>query len=144
MVEKQRLGNLLPLLGDGGDEVWCLPNFGFFFLMIGCWNIRGLNDPLTQSEIRRFLKEHHLTFVGILETRVKEHNSILVEKKLANGWHWVTNYTKLPNGRIWIGWDPECWTVGVIGESDQCIHCKVTNLAEKWDGCISVAYGLNC
>lgn len=115
-----------------------------FFLMIGCWNIRELNDPLTQSEIRRFLKEHHLTFVGILETRVKEHNPILVEEKLANGWLWVTNYTKSPNGRIWIGWDPECWTVGVIGESDQCIHCKVTNLAEKWDGCISVAYGLNC
>ena len=38
------------------------------------WNIRGLNDPLKQREVRSFVKFHALDFICLLETRVRAPN----------------------------------------------------------------------
>jgi hypothetical protein len=40
----------LPLEGRG-DEWYAL--LAFWIMYFGCWNIRGLNDPLKQGEIRK-------------------------------------------------------------------------------------------
>lgn len=113
-------------------------------MSFGSWNIRGLNDPLKQGEVRRFLREKQLNFVGLVETRVKEINKVRVEKAIANGWNFLSNYRDAPNGRIWIGWDPQQITVTSIREGEQFIHCSVSDTNNTWQCVISVVYGVNC
>jgi hypothetical protein len=43
-------------------------------MYFACWNIRGLNDPLKQGEVRKLISEHHVSLCGLVETRVKECN----------------------------------------------------------------------
>lgn len=38
------------------------------------WNIRGLNWPNKQEDVRAFLYSTKLGLVGLLETKVKDHN----------------------------------------------------------------------
>ena len=43
-------------------------------MIIGCWNIRGLNDPIKHSELRRLIHQERIAFFGLVETRVKDKN----------------------------------------------------------------------
>ena len=45
------------------------------------WNVRGLNWPNKQEDIKLFLHEKNIGFVGLLETKVNERN---VEKVAQN------------------------------------------------------------
>lgn len=38
---------------------------------IGEWNIKGLNSPLKQKEVRLFVSRNKLDFIAIVETRVR-------------------------------------------------------------------------
>ena len=39
-------------------------------MIIGCWNIRGLNDPIKHSELRRLIHQERIALFGLVETRV--------------------------------------------------------------------------
>lgn len=47
------------------------PNF-FLMINIASYNIRGLNNRSKQANFAAFLKENSLSFVGILETCLKQ------------------------------------------------------------------------
>ena len=49
------------------------------------WNIRGLNDPLKQKEVRSFVISNDLDFVCILETRVRVSNKDRIFNSLLPG-----------------------------------------------------------
>lgn len=51
-----------------------------------CWNIRGLNDPVKQREIRSFIKLNNVSLMGTIETRVKFPNFTKVSKAIAPSW----------------------------------------------------------
>jgi len=51
------------------------------------WNIRGLNDPMKQNEVRKLILEHKLSFVALIETKIKEVNKDRVLRAIAPGWH---------------------------------------------------------
>jgi len=36
-----------------------------------CWNVRGINKPFKQKEIKNFLHKNKFEICGLLETRVK-------------------------------------------------------------------------
>ena len=42
--------------------------------MISCWNIRGLNDPLKQSEVHLLTAKYQIAILCIIETRVRSCN----------------------------------------------------------------------
>lgn len=44
-------------------------------LHFGCWNLRGLNDPLKQSEAKKWVKINKLALVGLIEHKIKEPKS---------------------------------------------------------------------
>jgi len=44
------------------------------------WNIRGLNWPNKQEDVKIILHEKHIGFIGLLETKVKENKA----EKIAN------------------------------------------------------------
>ena len=46
------------------------------------WNIRGVNWPNKQEDVKIFLHEKYIGLVGLLETKVKEKNVDLVANKL--------------------------------------------------------------
>lgn len=47
-------------------------------MSLGCWNIRDLNDPIKQSEVRRCILNKKLSFIGIVENKIREENLDLV------------------------------------------------------------------
>lgn len=76
-------------------------------IMIGVWNIRGLNKLDRHGAVRHFLKINKMSFLGIVETRVKAKNFSSVKKACFRGWSVMNNYIKAVNGRIWICWNEE-------------------------------------
>ncbi|XP_050207366.1 uncharacterized protein LOC126656792 [Mercurialis annua] len=110
--------------------------------MIGTWNIRGLNDPIKQSEMKNLIVSKSLYAMGILETRVRPVNFDKVWKscKLFK-WNVINNNSFSELGRIWITYDPALIQISNITYSAQCIQCEVNweNNEFLW----SVAYGSN-
>ena len=49
-------------------------------------NIRGLNSPNRQEDIRGFLNKQDVALVALLETKVKKKNIEVVVNRLFMGW----------------------------------------------------------
>ena len=52
------------------------------------WNVRGLNWPNKQEDIKIFLHEKKIGIIGLLETKVKERNVDKIASRLFQGWQW--------------------------------------------------------
>lgn len=95
--------------------------------MILSWNIRGLNSPLKQSELRMLIAKHMVFVLGILETRVKEEHVEEVWPRLnLNEWKMVHNYSLNDQGRIWIMYDTKHIKLLVLEMNSQFIHCQIS------------------
>lgn len=91
------------------------------------WNVRGFNDPLKQKKAIKLDSSKKVTVFGVLETRVKQHDSPKIMKKIGSNWSWVTNYNSSPKGRIWLGWlHNEVKLDVVVQQTDQVIHYHET------------------
>ena len=55
-------------------------------------DIRGLNAPLKQKEVRSFVMSNDLDFLCILETRVRVSNKDRIFNSLLPGWKLYHNY----------------------------------------------------
>ena len=75
------------------------------------WNIRGLNWPNKQEDIKIFLHEKNIALVGLLETKVKEKNVEKVAKNIFHGWNWHHNFSLNAKGRIWVAWKPSLYSI---------------------------------
>jgi len=106
------------------------------------WNIRGLNWPNKQEDVKIFLHEKQIGFIGLLETKVKE-NKVDKTHNIFQGWSWHHNFTLCTKGRIWITWRPSCYSVKFISQTDQLIHWKVTQLSTMKGFYITFVYGAN-
>jgi len=49
-------------------------------IRFGCWNLRGLNDPIKQKVAKVFVNKNQLSMVGLIEHKIKEPNI----KKIVN------------------------------------------------------------
>ncbi|XP_021861555.1 uncharacterized protein [Spinacia oleracea] len=105
--------------------------------------MRGLNDPSKVGEVKNFLNKNKVSFVALLETRVKQHNSSRILKKFGANWSWVDNYVCSPRGRIWIGWLHNDISLQVIDRVEYGIHCLVNSKNGKLIAHITVVYGLH-
>ncbi|XP_060212233.1 uncharacterized protein LOC132639857 [Lycium barbarum] len=76
------------------------------------------------------------------ETRVKQHKANSILQSIAHGWGHLYNYTSASNGRIWVIWDTNQFTVATLREEEQLIHCQVQN-STNIDCHLTVIYGLN-
>lgn len=112
-------------------------------LHFGCWNMRGLNDPIKQKEVRFFVNKNKLSLLGLVEHKIKESNSSRILKSMLPFWDFAHNYTHSPNGRIIVTWDPSIVHVSVLGSSSQAIHCNVQSLSGDVQFLATVVYGSN-
>ncbi|XP_050220840.1 uncharacterized protein LOC126671160 [Mercurialis annua] len=96
--------------------------------MLAVWNIRGLNNPLKQSEIASLIRRNKLSVVGIVETRVSHAQFDNVWKKFGNklpNWGILHNYCCSDMGRVWIIYNKDMVNIQAIKMHSQFIHCQL-------------------
>ena len=108
-----------------------------------CLELRGLNFPHKQDEVRKFVNFHRLSLIGLLETRVRYGNRLKVAENLLLGWRLVFNYQTQGTGWIWAAWDPSVLSVQLLSSSAQLLHLAVQILETQEHFLISFVYGLN-
>ena len=93
------------------------------YMIVLYWNVRGLNEPLKQSEVQEVLK-HHPTIFGWVETRVQHQNAMRIVAKLFPQYVFFANYNGHHNGRIWVFWLPSL-NFNVLKSTSQFVHCSI-------------------
>ncbi|XP_050233102.1 uncharacterized protein LOC126681599 [Mercurialis annua] len=102
----------------------------------------GLNDPIKQTEITKWVENYHLSLFAIVETRVRGCNVDKVWGKLRlNGWCLINNNEYCELGRIWVIYKEDKMNVKKIVVTDQVIHCEVSWGDKKF--LCSFIYGAN-
>ncbi|XP_058216931.1 uncharacterized protein LOC131327817 [Rhododendron vialii] len=92
------------------------------------WNVKGLNNPTKQGEVRKFIHFNRLSLMGIVESKIRQENMVGAMKKcLPDGWAFVHN----------IG-GPK---VSVLASSDQMMLLSVQ--VENRFFALYVVYGFN-
>lgn len=104
------------------------------------WNIRGLNKPFKQKELKIFLSKYKIDVIGCVETRLKERKAGRIIQKVAKDWNVCCNYKDHPNGRIWLMWRNNV-NIQIIETTDQYIHCKVRK--DSFKSLLTVVYARN-
>ncbi|KAK9683897.1 hypothetical protein RND81_10G173200 [Saponaria officinalis] len=106
------------------------------------WNVRGLNVPLRQHEIKEFLAKNKAVVAGLLETRVKLANSNKIMNKFLR-YRCVGNYSAHYNGRIWVLWQESLVALDVLQVHDQLVHCKVLLRQSNLSIFVTFVHGYN-
>lgn len=109
---------------------------------IGFWNIRGLNKPNKQPEVKWFIHNNKIGLFGLLETRAKALNADRICNSFPN-WSYSTNYASHPGGRIWLMWNPGLFVVDILFQSAQLIHCFVIHRGLNRAFTCSFVHGFN-
>lgn len=102
-----------------------------------------MNDPNKVRAIKRLCQLQNVTMVSILETKVKAHNMLTIQKKLGAKWSWLCHYSCSPKGRIWLGWDANKIIVQEVAIHEQFIHVAVMDVMRQNSMHLSVVYGLH-
>ena len=118
-------------------------------LNFAAWNIRGLNQPHKQEEVRKFISSSRLSLLGILETKVRYGRRSHLARELLPGWSFLYNYNVTSHGRIWATWDPSVLSIQLLRSSVQLLHLSVSVkethhfciCAELWAGESSIVGG---
>lgn len=105
------------------------------------FNIRGLHNKIAFAS--DFVINNQLTLFAVLETHVKEGDALFLSKKVNPRFQWVFNYQHHHNGRIWLGWHPDFWSIQELGSSAQHISCSVTRKVDNVSFILSVVYAFN-
>lgn len=95
--------------------------------MIVAWNVRGLNKRARHVGIGSHIRNMQVSYVAMLEIRVKLNNVNKVRKVFGSNWTWLDNYDHHPKIRIWIPWKNKDIYAMMNGSSYQLIHCEMLN-----------------
>lgn len=107
------------------------------------WNIRGLNSPAKQEDVRVFLRQQKIGMIAFLETKVQHKNIQQVAAKICPKWEHVHNTEENERGRILILWQPRYYQFRPLFHSDQMVHGEAIQLSTKKRFLISFIYGSN-
>ncbi|XP_074265860.1 uncharacterized protein LOC141588311 [Silene latifolia] len=111
-------------------------------MIISSWNIRGLNDPIKQQEVKSYLAKNKVEVFGLLETRVKLLNSAEIIRKFPF-YSVLNNYSHHYNGRIWVFLDSRKITLLTSRLHDQFIHLKLLHHSSNQIVYVTMVYGSN-
>jgi len=106
-------------------------------------NIRGLNWPNKQEDIRPFLHNNKVGLLGLLETKVKKEEDNKVAARTFPRWMWQHNSTPNIKGRIWIAWKQRSYKVKVLKKIEHLMQCYTTQLSTNKKFYITFVYGMN-
>ena len=112
-------------------------------MIISCWNIRGLNQPLKQKEIVSLVKANDIDVLGILESKVRSPNQDKIHQNMLPHWNFVNNSQPKSVDRIWIGWNPNKINLTISKCTNQVIHVHIDNMDQTISLDASFIYGFN-
>ncbi|XP_019240335.1 PREDICTED: uncharacterized protein LOC109220328 [Nicotiana attenuata] len=112
-------------------------------MIVSSWNIRGLNKPFKQIELKAFLFEHKIALLGCLETKIKPRSVTKVKEKFNREWKVYSDEAINERRRIWILWKEQLVQVNITLASDQLVHCKVRDKSTHNTFEITFVYGKN-
>lgn len=105
--------------------------------IIGCWNVRGLNDCVKDKLLTSYCGKKGISIMAFLETKVKAKFEEEVASRLMRNWKVCTNSgagnSAEKKGRIWLTWDPSIVEVEVNTIAHQYIHCEVKTVDGKFE-----------
>ena len=111
--------------------------------VIRSWNVRGLNWPNKQEELKIFLQQNKIGLIGLLETKVKLERVPHIAANIFPRWSWTHNFSPTTHGRIWVVWNPLIYQVHELQKASQYIHCHVTHQFTGKAFYITYVYGAN-
>ncbi|XP_056697705.1 uncharacterized protein [Spinacia oleracea] len=82
-----------------------------------------------QSEVCRFIQQHGIGLVGLLEHKVKLPNLGKLYQKIFSSWCFTSNSSFHSGGRIIVAWNPGSFTVSILSVTAQHIHCLVAPMS---------------
>uniref|UniRef100_A0A5B7AM54 Putative AP endonuclease/reverse transcriptase n=1 Tax=Davidia involucrata TaxID=16924 RepID=A0A5B7AM54_DAVIN len=97
-------------------------------IKIVAWNIRGLNNPLKQKEVRKYARTQHPSIFCLSETKVKACNLDATFKKCFRDWNVIHNCPPQGVCRIGVGWDPKVIKLDLLASTDQVLTCHISLL----------------
>ena len=109
---------------------------------VASWNMRGLNWPNKQEDVKLFLHQNNIGLVGLIETKIRQQKADSIASTFLRGWQWAHN-CDISNGRIWVAWKPSSCHITILERSDQFIHCSATQLSTHKHFHITFIYGHN-
>ncbi|GLU12746.1 hypothetical protein SLE2022_294050 [Rubroshorea leprosula] len=112
-------------------------------IYLSTWNVRGLNDPIRQVDVKKFMLSNKVQFITLLETRVKKENSSRVVQMFGSQWGWLNNYNSRYNSRIWILWTKVELRVSEVLQMDQLMHVEVCSVVGDVKFLCSIIYAFN-
>lgn len=112
-------------------------------LHFGCWNMRGLNDPIKQKEVTSFVRKNNMSLFGLLEHKIKDAKLSKIIDSMFPSWSVVHNSAIAPNGRICVVWDPSILNLSVERQSSQSIHCSIQPVSGGTKFMATFVYGSN-
>ncbi|XP_019262563.1 PREDICTED: uncharacterized protein LOC109240391 [Nicotiana attenuata] len=80
---------------------------------------------------------------GLIETRVKEHNSKKNGGNTVVTWQAYDNYQAATNGRIWLIWDSQWCEVSMVRAEAQILHHEVKSRIGDINCFLTIIYGFN-
>ncbi|KAG5557249.1 hypothetical protein RHGRI_007494 [Rhododendron griersonianum] len=100
--------------------------------------------PLKQNQVQKWIYENHLSFVGLVETKVRLNNLDATMKLcLPSHWNFLHNIGTGVVAWVFVAWDTSCFTVTLMLVDEQCITCRIQQLQSLSCFYISVVYGFN-
>ncbi|KAJ9561591.1 hypothetical protein OSB04_006751 [Centaurea solstitialis] len=128
-----------PIKGRQGS-----PSFSYLMFNLSCWNIRGLNAPEKQQEVKSLIRNNNLHLCAILETHVRAEVLPTVCSSAFGRWDWIANHSQSECGtRIVIAWDVSCVELMPLEFHRQFIHCQVRIRSTNQAFFVSFIYGDN-
>lgn len=112
-------------------------------MRIACWNVRGLNGPLTQNKVAALCKQHNISIFGMLETKTRSGKIGDIMHSKFRSWSFLTNHDLVDGGRIVIIWNPLMVDCQILEMHMQVIHCKIVNKVNAQTFVCSFIYGSN-
>ena len=107
------------------------------------WKVRGVSAPPRAKVVGRWLKEHDVGLVGLLETRVKAIHIDRAAGNIDRSWNWIHNGQFHNRMRILVGWIPDLVNVQVAVVHLQLNHCRVTIKSTNVSFWFTILYRLN-
>ncbi|XP_060203004.1 uncharacterized protein LOC132631444 [Lycium barbarum] len=108
-----------------------------------CWNVRGLNAPNKQNEVKLKCNKESIGMVGLVENKIKVTKIDNVANMLFGGWNFLTNLEHHYNGRVWLTWRPDLFQINLVSSNAQAITCQVVHNALQATFLLTVVYAFN-
>ncbi|KAL9676097.1 hypothetical protein QQ045_004310 [Rhodiola kirilowii] len=111
---------------------------------IASWNIRGINHPSKQSEIRHLIVKQNIGLLAVLEAKLKGDDCCRVDRNYQPNNDWKSlNIGLDSNGkfRVVLLWDLDIFSIRVLFSDTQIAICEVRCEKEKF--CAAFLYAYN-